>query len=85
MENIVTAAIRRRPGGRLRAIFLSSALLWAGSHGSAQVARSAPPADSVSGETFTNPLLPHGADPWVIRWKGFYYYTDTTGHNLSSS
>lgn len=34
-------------------------------------------------ETFTNPLLPSGPDPWVISWKGFYYYTNTTGRNLT--
>jgi GH43 family beta-xylosidase len=37
-----------------------------------------PPAD-----TFTNPLLPIGPDPWVIQWKGFYYYTNSSGSNLT--
>ncbi len=32
---------------------------------------------------FTNPLLPTGPDPWVIYHDGFYYYTDTTGTNLT--
>ncbi|MDR6943101.1 glycoside hydrolase family 43 protein [Mucilaginibacter pocheonensis] len=32
--------------------------------------------------TFTNPLLPSGADPWVIYKNGFYYYTNSTGNNL---
>ena len=64
-------------------MLLAGALLWAGSDGSAQVAQSVPPADKVSGDTFTNPLLENGADPWVIWWKGFYYYSDTTGHNLT--
>ena len=31
---------------------------------------------------FTNPLLPSGADPWVIEQNGNYYYTHTTGRNL---
>lgn len=31
---------------------------------------------------FTNPLLPSGADPWVIEKDGFYYYTHTTGRNI---
>src|SRR5580704_4727062 len=35
------------------------------------------------GDTFTNPLLPSGADPWVIAWKGYYYYMNTTGKNLT--
>ena len=34
-----------------------------------------------SADTFTNPLLPSGPDPWVIRWNGFYYYSNTTGAN----
>jgi GH43 family beta-xylosidase len=33
--------------------------------------------------TFTNPLLPSGPDPWVIRKDSFYYYTHTTGRNVS--
>jgi GH43 family beta-xylosidase len=34
-------------------------------------------------QTFTNPLLPDGADPWVIFNNGYYYYTNTTGQNLT--
>ena len=33
--------------------------------------------------TFTNPLLPSGADPWVTQKDGFYYYMHTTGNNLT--
>ncbi|WP_375436110.1 family 43 glycosylhydrolase [uncultured Hymenobacter sp.] len=33
--------------------------------------------------TFTNPLLPSGADPWSIYHDGYYYYTHTTGRNLT--
>ncbi|WP_375417254.1 family 43 glycosylhydrolase [uncultured Hymenobacter sp.] len=33
--------------------------------------------------TFANPLLPAGADPWTIYHDGYYYYTHTTGHNLT--
>jgi GH43 family beta-xylosidase len=33
--------------------------------------------------TFTNPLLAAGADPWVIFEDGYYYYTNTTGRNLT--
>jgi GH43 family beta-xylosidase len=32
---------------------------------------------------FTNPLLPAGADPWVISRNGVYYYMQTTGNNLT--
>ena len=34
-------------------------------------------------ETFTNPLLPSGADPWSIHKNGWYYYTHTTGRNIT--
>ena len=30
-----------------------------------------------------NPLLPSGADPWTIYKNGWYYYTHTTGRNLT--
>ena len=33
--------------------------------------------------TFTNPLLPAGADPWSIYQDGFYFYMHTTGRNLT--
>ncbi len=33
-------------------------------------------------KTFTNPLLPSGADPWVIYKDGYYYYTNTLGNRL---
>lgn len=33
--------------------------------------------------TFTNPLLPAGADPWCIYKDGYYYYTNTTGTNIT--
>lgn len=33
--------------------------------------------------TFANPLLPAGADPWCLYKDGFYYYTHTTGRNIT--
>jgi GH43 family beta-xylosidase len=45
--------------------------------------RSLAQAPSAAGNTFTNPLLPSGPDPWVITWKGNYYYMNTTGQNLT--
>jgi GH43 family beta-xylosidase len=33
--------------------------------------------------TYRNPLLPSGPDPWVSQKDGFYYYTSTTGNNLT--
>lgn len=41
------------------------------------------PENSDKIETFTNPLLPSGADPWVIQKDGYYYYTNTSGGRLS--
>ena len=32
---------------------------------------------------FTNPLLQVGPDPWVVYWKGFYYYSNSSGKNLT--
>jgi GH43 family beta-xylosidase len=32
---------------------------------------------------FTNPLLPTGPDPWVTSRGGVYYYTNSTGTNLT--
>ena len=34
-------------------------------------------------DTFTNPLLPSGPDPWVTSFRGMYYYMNTTGKNLT--
>ncbi|MES2456918.1 MAG: glycoside hydrolase family 43 protein [Bacteroidota bacterium] len=33
-------------------------------------------------QTFTNPLLPAGADPYSFYKDGYYYYTHTTGRNI---
>src|SRR3990170_4892724 len=32
--------------------------------------------------TFSNPLLPSGADPFCFYKDGYYYYTHTTGNNI---
>jgi len=32
--------------------------------------------------TFTNPILPSGADPYSTYYKGYYYYTHTLGNRL---
>jgi GH43 family beta-xylosidase len=36
-----------------------------------------------SPETFSNPLKDNGADPWVAEGNSYYYYTNTTGRNLT--
>lgn len=33
-------------------------------------------------ETFTNPILPSGADPYSTYYKGYYYYTHTLQNRL---
>ena len=33
--------------------------------------------------TFKNPLLPSGADPWVIFQDGYFYYTHTVGNKIN--
>lgn len=38
---------------------------------------------SAQHKTFTNPLLPSGADPWSIYKNGYYYYTHTLGDKLA--
>ena len=39
-------------------------------------------ADTTLGNTFTNPLLPSGPDPWIIQKDGYYYYTHTAGNKI---
>lgn len=36
-----------------------------------------------AGRTSTNPLRTSGPDPWIVRHGGYYYYTNTTGTNLT--
>ena len=33
--------------------------------------------------TYTNPIVPNGADPWVTRHDGYYYMTYTTTTNIT--
>ncbi len=65
---------------RLRiAATLVAAALGAATHSGGQAA----PATGSHGNTFTNPLLETGPDPWVVWWKGFYYYSNSSGRNLT--
>jgi GH43 family beta-xylosidase len=36
----------------------------------------------LNAQTFTNPLLPSGADPYSYYKDGYYYYTHTTGNRV---
>lgn len=38
---------------------------------------------SLAQETFRNPLLPSGADPWVTYKDGYFYYTHTLGNKIN--
>lgn len=40
-------------------------------------------AQTATGTTFTNPVLPTGGDPWVTRYGGYYYYTNTLGNRIA--
>ncbi len=44
-----------------------------------------PPVDTtpVNTNTFTNPLLSSGPDPWVTQKDGYYYYTHTLGNRVA--
>ena len=59
-------------------LLLAAALCQACATGTAE-----PPAPSPGADTFTNPLLPSGPDPWVLQKDGVYYYMHTTGRNLT--
>jgi GH43 family beta-xylosidase len=37
---------------------------------------------SIQSDTFTNPLLKSGADPWVFYHEGYYYYTNTLSNKI---
>lgn len=38
--------------------------------------------ESAPADTFTNPVLPSAADPWVVQHGDWYYVTHTTGNSL---
>jgi GH43 family beta-xylosidase len=37
---------------------------------------------STATDTFTNPIIANGADPWVVYKEGYYYLTYTTGSSV---
>lgn len=37
----------------------------------------------VTGNTFTNPLLSSGPDPWIVKQGNTYYYTHTLGNRIA--
>jgi GH43 family beta-xylosidase len=58
---------------------LALMLAWNAPRGAAQASVQTGAAQ----DSFTDPLLDVGPDPWVIWWKGFYYYSNSTGKNLT--
>lgn len=44
---------------------------------------STPPPPPPPANTFSNPLLSSGPDPWVIKKDNFYYYTHTLGNRIA--
>ena len=64
-------------------VIFGLALLCRVSDNAAQVPPTSSPSALVHGDTFTNPLLQTGPDPWVVCWKGFYYYSNSTGKDLT--
>jgi GH43 family beta-xylosidase len=65
---------------RLAVLLLISAMLQPGVRGQTTNAQAGDAA--AHQHTLTNPLLPSGPDPWITSRDGFYYYMNTTGHNL---
>lgn len=42
-----------------------------------------PPVVNPPVNTFTNPLLSSGPDPWIVQKDAFYYYTHTLGNRIA--
>ena len=67
-------------------LILAIAIIWlnvnCGKSGSNQPK---PPVDTTpaNNNTFTNPLLSSGPDPWTARKNGYYYYTQTSGNKIA--
>lgn len=61
-------------------VLVALALLWIGAQGGAQTIGHVV---ATHPGTFTDPLLDDGPDPWVVWWKGFYYYSNSTGRDLT--
>ena len=66
-----------------RISFLLATFVLAALCACAQVSPAGSNSGAARANTFTNPLLESGPDPWVVWWKGFYYYSNSTGANLT--
>ena len=61
-------------------VLLACIRLYAAPDGAGQTPA---PSQAADHGTFTNPLLQTGPDPWVVWWKGFYYYSNSSSKNLT--
>jgi GH43 family beta-xylosidase len=68
---------------RTLVLFLEFTLIFAASIDAVQIVSLFPQAAAAAADTFTDPLLENGPDPWVIWSNGFYYYSHTSGTNLT--
>ena len=59
---------------RYRVLFLIVGLIWGMF-----------PWQVTAQSTFTNPVLAHGQDPWVVKYDGQYYYCCAQGNGISVS
>lgn len=66
------------------AAVLTVSVLSCGKNGSVDPVTppSAPDTTQVHNNTFTNPLLTSGPDPWVTQKDGYYYYMHTMGNKV---
>ena len=72
-----------RAGLRIAAVGVWLGVLAAGVCSVAQTAEDGAVSAGAEAKTFHNPLLDTGPDPWVVWWKGFYYYSNSSGKNLT--
>ncbi|MGH6613488.1 glycoside hydrolase family 43 protein [Sphingomonas sp.] len=66
-----------------RTVILAAAALTACLITVPTVAAPPPVAGAVPKGNFTNPLLPSGPDPWIVRDGRIYYYMNTIGNRLA--
>ncbi len=63
--------------------FIGAALAMSACVGAQGGAANAAAAADGASDSFTNPLLPSGPDPWVTQVDGIYYYTNTLRNRIA--
>lgn len=61
----------------------AAALLLAAALPAFGMSPAVPAASPVPSDTYTNPLLPSGPDPWVAQRDGVYYFMNTQGDRIA--